>query len=230
MLIVYPNKTSAEWGDELRYSLRSLECYMSDDIELLIIGDIPHWLTGADTLKLNRCGTPEQTTGYYMKVLCDMYDGDFIWINDDIYLLDFCTKQTFETPLVVQNLNDIKRRKTNRWGKLLWNTYDILKHNSLPCLNYESHSPYLFNTKKMKTLAEKYPIFDGLALMATSYYNTYQPEKHMDCGIRLGIYKQGQHVILNSNYKWLNHSNRGFSYNVINFLKNKFNNKSRWEI
>jgi len=229
MLIVYPNRTSRLWGDELRYSLRALDRYYVGEVDLLIIGDIPKWLTGAEVITTSHLDTTEQTNGRNVEMLCNMHSGDFIWFNDDIYLLDFCSVNTFKAGCVVQNLRDVKNRLYNRWGKLLWHTNDLLRHRSASTFNYESHSPYLFNARIMREVARQYPIFDGRALMATSYYNTHEPEKIRDCSVRLGIYKQGQPVMQRPCHKWLNHSDRGFSKNVVEFLQNKFPKKSRWE-
>jgi hypothetical protein len=233
MLFVYHNKTSALWGDELLYSIRSVCKYYRGKVDLLVIGDIPRWLTGAGCVSASHFGSPEETTGRNYRLICDMIDhrDDIVIMNDDIYLVNEVTRDTLTAPCVLHDLAEVSvdRRLSSRWGRLLWATYDRCVELGVSTYNYESHSPYLINVGRLQSCADKFDLFDGRNLLATSYYNYHKPVASVSCSRRFGVYKAGRPVKLSGYHRWLNHSDGGFTRDLAALIRSMYPDKCKFE-
>jgi len=85
--IVYPLTKQIDYT-ELRYSLRSIEKYLTPPFEVIIVGDtMPDWINNVTQIELADVkGQPNFSVR--RKVLAALeYAEEFLFMNDDIYLL-----------------------------------------------------------------------------------------------------------------------------------------------
>lgn len=184
MDIVYTVK-SAKVNEELFYSLRSIRNIPHDNV--YVIGGCPYnlnhkyikWIP-ADTLE-----TKYKTTTHNLEIAANLekLSEDFIWMNDDFYIL-----QKIEDPIKELNLNKgglqeslddfIKRNGVcTAYMTGAEQTLDYLKtlgiHNPL---SYELHTPFIYNKSRVKTMLalegiRKVPILYKRSVYGNMYYD-----------------------------------------------------------
>jgi len=238
--IIYPYIKS-RWGEELKYSLRSIDKNLKSDFRVIIYGTkAPDWLN-LDTVEFilskkyispSKIGSTQFNQGIIFQKIIDRTDlDDFVFFNDDIYLikeLNDLSKVYFSSkkPPVVNVFTE-----RNSWNLARYNTIKRLMGQGYEGINYETHLPYKINTKKLKRLQK---VLSGEELLATCYYNTYnvKPESHRN-KVSVLFYKD-EHFSeslkkLNSgDYYWLNHNDNGLGV-VKEYLEKTFTRKSKFE-
>ena len=167
----------SDWGEELKYSLRSFEKYFSQLGEVWIFGDLPAYL---DPSKLQHI--PKQPTvnpGIFThagarRLLVRNYPQigeDFLIASDDQYLLRPVGFEDFG-PYCVQDLRSVERWSKSEWQLKLWRTYDLLIHMGYTTYNFESHTPMRVNRQTYEQVAK---LFLNIEKVATHDYHSYCP-------------------------------------------------------
>jgi hypothetical protein len=92
MVIAYPLTVQKDYT-ELKFSLRSIEKYISTPYEILIIGDIiPDWLVNITWIKLGDVPGRKQLS-IRRKILAALeYADEILFMNDDVFLLEPATE------------------------------------------------------------------------------------------------------------------------------------------
>lgn len=206
----------------------------------------------------------EYNTGKHLKHLCERFD-NFFWSNDDIILLRGCCdenlkryffqdydlgrlEQTWDAASAYENLMRMydtfcqKPKPMNRyllWQMLLTGSIALLKkvgNGDFPLYNWETHTPYYYESGKLSRLADIFPVFDGLCLTRTVYGNVFirnQPRYKMDPRIRGVFYKKEDKCkeILEKT-KMISFGDAGLNQNpeIKEYLMERFQEPSRWEI
>lgn len=124
----------SEWGQELRYSLRSIEKHLPD-AKPLLIGDKPLYYKG-NHIEVEQNDNIYQDVHNKLKVAFDNLD-EFLFMYDDIFLLK---------PYKIAYYSDMKftdRIKRTGGGRkeVMQRTLDVVGEDAL---NYELHYPMYF--------------------------------------------------------------------------------------
>jgi len=253
--VVYPYVKAYARFDELKFSLRSLDKYLERPFRVFVIGDRPVWLSK----EVNHI--PANTASMYavadiihkleLAIADERISEDFIWMNDDIYLLAAASKKEIKKPKAIGNLADKIRKLKGKGQDKMYNqnllkTFQQLKKEELPTINTATHLPFLFNKTRLKEVLSKYSFYDGL-MLSCIYHNNYFKESdyeylHNSKGKKTAVYAKPVNRIedlekMCAGAMYFNHSDTGHKFsvdrneqNVIEqFLKKKFPAKSLFE-
>jgi len=211
----------SNWQKEIIFSLRSWSRYFKENHKITIIGEHrPNSEIDFDFIyhKKNKNQTKEENLGDIIKNVLREFK-EFIWTNDDIYLLKDITLEEIKTPYYHQDLSGIKNRNNNRWGKLLWNTADKLTKNKKKILNGETHTPYFYESDKIKKIIKEYEIDSGKGLLRTAYLNNFCPDsKKLEN--KIGFYNSEGSILDydHANFNFLNHDDNGLTEELKNWI------------
>ena len=179
MDIVYPyHAPGSGWaGNELRFSLRSLEKHFTTDFRVWTIGDRPAWATEeinhipAERAPVPTGGAFSNNADIVKKITLACHTLDrFLLIADDQYLLQDMGADMFARPFYFQTL-ETRPPILNQWGKRLWATVDRLKDMGLTTYNAECHTPFLVKSDWFLQLHDMFFLADGTHLWKTAYLN-----------------------------------------------------------
>lgn len=234
---IVPSSPVFSW--ELMYSIRSIYTNFKGDFDITIIGEIPSWVnTSADDLHCIEFDNSHwgkrvaSRTNQKMLLAADMFD-DFIWMNDDIYLVNKCTIEDFKVPRYVSS--DLKygdsEKGLNTFKKLMRYTWFQLKEKNKPNnFNYAAHTPMYFESNKLKELDKEFNITsvgDYTTLTTLAYFNYFEIPGEPVGNYRIGYWGESSQKITKET-KILNHDEKGFWYNpwIVSYLNGLFPKKS----
>ena len=177
MDIVYPYKRTSD-DFELCYSLRSLTHVPHDRV--IIAGDAPSMTSDAVTVvKVPRVGGDRYVSSSANIFAADV-SGDFIVMNDDIFVLQPWTfrhehKCTLNEALIDSTTQGDYRSK-------IASTRALLKsHGISDPLFYGLHTPTIYNRDKLTDLIREFPMPRYRYLLRTLYHNLFpQPSIRRD--------------------------------------------------
>ena len=147
--IVYTLGIGSKWNNnEIKYSLRSIEKYLKNYRNIWIVGECPEFLTNVYHLPYpDKFLIPDQNIADKIKhaCKCPYISNDFLFFNDDHYLL-----QTFDAPNFpyywdVPLEEKVKKLGHVGYGARVSNTYNHLKAHDLPTKNFDVHTPIVYN-------------------------------------------------------------------------------------
>lgn len=148
--IVYPlGKGSHYKDDELRFSLRSVEKYLSGYDKVWIIGERPEWLQNINHIPFDDDITKPPDYNIMRKISRAIEEpeltDDFLFLNDDHFLLHPFTANEF--PYFYEKTLEVylKERGSDTYGRRAKNTLEHLKANNLPTKHFDIHFPIIYN-------------------------------------------------------------------------------------
>jgi hypothetical protein len=225
--VVYPLASKgSRWEDnELRFSLRSIERFWMPDSPVVIMGrSFPKWLRNVETVK-TKGSSPSA-----LQAACEIFT-DFAWFNDDIYLTAPCQWSDLAVMRHLGDLSQVKvRDKRGKWKGRLWATVDRLQELRRTTFNTATHSPYFFNSEKMKSLEPDFDFKGFSHLWEVAYLNMFPPSAPVRCGdtaTRHTKRKRLPHAW--DGIRFFNHNDAGLDDNTKKLLRTMFPKKSRFE-
>jgi hypothetical protein len=234
--IMYPYVKS-RWNEELKYSIRSIEKYFKEPFELWILGELPNWI---NTHKIKHISSYNKNFKQVNK--CRLFDiahhlpedEDIIWMNDDIFLLSDIDTNKLKTQWYLEDLKKAKSRKGNNWTKKLFITSDFLESINCTTYNFECHIPTIYNIHKLLLTFERFEELD-VWIMNTAYFNYNNLTDNLKDvnDVKIGRYNSKKDDPLPNNiddFLFLNFDDNGLTEEIKEFIKNKFPEKSRFEI
>lgn len=172
--IVIPYVKSKAQGNELLYALRSLEQNIRFGANFVVIGDKEEWFSEEITFIEHTCisENPQIDVAEKLKlaIASEYVTDNFIWTNDDIYLLSPVLLGHLEIPkakglLDPVNYNGFYRENMSR-------TMELLLENECSTLDYGTHTPIVYNKYKLVEMFEKHPeLLIGGYLLSSFYFN-----------------------------------------------------------
>lgn len=167
MDVVYILGNGSKWGDnEIKYSMRTLKNMKHDKVH--VIGKKCKWFSD----KVNHIpaddiyGHKQLNAQYKLKVACDSNNisDDFILMNDDFFILREYKPEYYYRSKMKDFEHPTKR---GNYYTAYLSTLDLVGGDAL---EYEHHSPFVFNKKKLKKILVKYnkPLW-----IRTMYGNMY---------------------------------------------------------
>ena len=177
--VVIPYCKEFAQGKELLYALRSWDKNCCFPADFVVIGDKEEWFS--DEIHFIECprvsDNPSVDTYHKLKVALesDLVTDDFIWTNDDIYVLQPIDLSHIQLPKVLGLLDTSKYKGFYREN--MQRTIDCLKQLGAACQNYGTHTPVMFNKASWLGLIAKLDeqITQGM-LYTSIYFNLQQPQ------------------------------------------------------
>jgi hypothetical protein len=187
---VWPYWHAGANGDEIRFSVRSVETFFDGRAKCTVIGDKPPWFNG-HYIPQQRVPARTQSRSYrdmltkvWTMATHPEIDTDFVWMMDDIYFLKPFTVEDIETP------------RAERWRASDYNKWQRLKTQSMAALtekgfannDYATHMPHHVEKDKLQSLYETYDLHNKTLLWEILYGNTYRgpPAKTRPFFARIG--------------------------------------------
>jgi len=220
---VWPYWHGGANGDEIRFSVRSVENFYEGTAKCTVIGDKPPWFTGH---YIPQQRVPKRTSARaYRDMLTKVWtmathseiDDDFIWMMDDIYFLKFFVLEDLQTP------------RAERWHSSDYNTWQRLKGASMEALtaaghpnhDYATHMPHYAEKEKLVKLFEDYDLHNKTMLWEILYGNAYRdtPARARPFFARVGKpMEPDQLQVVTRRSTVLNHSAGGWCDGMRNYL------------
>lgn len=177
--VVFPYCKEFAQGKELLYALRSWYKNCCFQANFVVIGDKEDWFS--EEICFIECprvsDNPSVDTYHKLKVALesDKVTDDFVWTNDDIYVLQPIDLSHIQLPKVIGLLDISKYRGFYREN--MQRTIDCLKQLGAACQNYGTHTPVMFNKASWLGLIAKLDeqITQGM-LYTSIYFNLQQPQ------------------------------------------------------
>lgn len=234
--VVYPIGDGSKMDNfELRYSLRSIEANLADLRDVIIVGKKPTWVKNVISIPFTDPYKNNKAANIISKIMRSCIISDiseqFIRMSDDQYILKPMDSSSM-IPVYNWDMNKYEKwDNNNRWHSLLKRTRDYLKSKDLDCFNYETHIPMIVDKNFFMEFMLETDFGDGIGYVANSiYYNsTILEHTKIDYSKRAVFMEMDKHFVITNEHEYLCHNDAGFSYDLINYLKNKFPNKSRYE-
>jgi hypothetical protein len=152
--IVYPLNKASRWQDnELRYSLRSVEKYLSNYGRVFVVGDLPGWCTNVIHIPATDRKYPARSIMEKVWLACqdDRLSENFLFMNDDHFLTKRFDAETFPYFFKGPLFNAV-RNKTN-YAETVKNTLSILGHDAK---DFDTHTPILYNKHTFPEVMKQY--------------------------------------------------------------------------
>lgn len=177
--VVFPYCKEFAQGKELLYALRSWYKNCCFQANFVVIGDKEDWFS--EEICFIECprvsDNPSVDTYHKLKVALesDKVTDDFVWTNDDIYVLQPIDLSHIQLPKVIGPL-DISKYK-GFYRENMQRTIDCLNQLGADCQNYGTHTPVMFNKASWLGLIAKLgeQITQGM-LYTSIYFNLQQPQ------------------------------------------------------
>jgi hypothetical protein len=233
--VVIPLGKGSRNGDlELRYCLRAIQKYLKNYRYVVIVGELPSFLTGV--LHIPFVDSDQKETNIMRKVLaaCNTPEitDDFIFFNDDHFLLRRIDAQSY--PYFHRgNLSNAvhKYPVSNIYRQSIQNTANALRFKGFNDLHFDIHTPIIYNKAKFRDVVPMYN-WDtyGSLVVKSTYCNTLRiaGELMKDCKIDQPLTHHqiteridGRHVF--------SIGDNGLNNEMRAFLHNLYPKKSKYE-
>lgn len=237
---------------ELRYALRSIDKHLKTNYQVTICGDLPAWIKNVNHIPHKRKAgikpfpalfdVIRKVKGFVHQI--NNIDNYILWY-DDVYLLRDIDLSFFNNIYALRKIErrdpgEVLRYQTHR----VYVTYLHMINEFKEIYNHETHLPRLFNKEKVRALFKKYSILEERLLISTLYYTNYRNGSpviilNKKDNIKAGFYtyednygfdRLGNIKQICKGKTFLNHNGNGFSYKIKRYLKEKFKEKSKFEI
>ncbi len=239
--IIYPYVGHLAQGEELRFSLRSLEKNFVGTPKVWIVGDRPDWYQGNhiphQQLEHRRYLPRFDQVAKARKILKERKIGqEFLWMMDDVYFLNPITLEELRTPRMRGNFH-LKKLSTylpeNDWQRSKKLTWEVLAKEGRPVDDMGAHLPYYYEKPKLRALLKKYRLDQNPYVINLLYFNVYPTflprqsheilRRDQGDGTTQEILDRCQDALI------LNHPDHGYTPAMEDALTKLFPNPSRFE-
>lgn len=176
MDIVYV--TSSGTNEDLRYSIRSMFKHLDKIDKIFIVGSLPAFLKDVIHITAEDIHGHNIARNIYEKILAacndDRVSDNFFYSSDDHFLrADYCTacfpnytNARFKT-LQAHHQQLINK---NTYKPFCAATIKVLEEKGLPTINYNVHTPIIYNKEKFKEVMHGYDWNCRVGFVAKSLY------------------------------------------------------------
>lgn len=233
--LVYVLGKGSLWNDkEIKYSLRSVNKYLSGFRNIFIIGELPEFIHNVihiphSDMEMNKEANIKQ------KILaaCDNPDisTNFLFLNDDHFLLSDFDAQTFPYYYKGTLGNLLARKRRGLYYRAVDRTYRHLLDKSSSTLHFDTHCPIVYNKDKFRKVISEMNWETRCGIIIKSLYcNRLGIEgiKEPDCKINKLCSKEEILSIIKER-KFFSIGNRALNNNLEEVLEQLYPEKSPWE-
>lgn len=241
---VYPYMAQLAQGNELKYSIRSLQKFCNFDFDVVIVGDKPNWYNGkhVETGKVRNVDYAKAfDINQKMKAIFEstLVPDNFFYIYDDVYCVNPCELSDFEKVIAMDYLPKSPQKTrfggSTKWMKLLTDTRNAIKTEDV--WSYETHLPRMFNKGHLELVMNSYGVWLKPLLISTLYYNELFDKPDVILTDK-NDYKAGIYQKMNAQSieaackgkKWMNNTENAWSNYLDRFLANLLPESSKFEI
>lgn len=173
--VVIPYCKELAQGKELLYALRSWQKHVCFGINMVVIGDREDWFSEEITFIEHQCLSDTPQVDIVQKLQLALASPEvtecFIWTSDHTYLVNPISLAHIELPKVTGELAPWKHAGTFATNMEI--TGSLLKKEHLPILNYDTHTPVLFNKELLTEMFVRFPELQSRGyLLPTIYFNS----------------------------------------------------------
>lgn len=176
MQFVWPYWEGGANGDELRWSIRSVEQLFQGRAKITIIGDKPDWYQGhvirkkrVPASKPNRAFRDMLSKVFFIATHAEI-DSECVWMMDDIYFLKPFTLEDIKLP----RAEPWRRSTGNSWQKRKTASMEALAARGLPQHDYATHMPHWLEKSKLRTMFDDFNLHENTMLWEVLYGNLYR--------------------------------------------------------
>lgn len=243
MDVVYVLGSGSKWqNNELRYSMRSVQKYLSGYRNIYVVGADPGFLTGIiyvpcnDVYRGNADGNMIHKFLHLIRTYGKELSEPFIYMCDDFYFLQPTNVSQVKHWYSV----DLARMPDSYFANRLWmnrlkRTRDVLLTNGLPALHYDLHVPVPFSKIQFPEIMSRYDYARGMGYTIVSLYvnnlKDITPVKIQ--GEKVDIFKSlslEQISALTDSCRFMAINDNGLNNSLITFLQNRFPEPSKYEV
>ena len=174
--LVYVLKDNPPRTRELRYSLRSVQRYLTGYGGVFIVSvNIPTRITGVEHVyAVDNLGLLKDSR-IFEKVLAACNDGriseKFLFMNDDHFLCRPCHAPDF--PFYNKGDLLLAEGRTDPYGMRLLRTGQDLQARGLPTVHFDIHTPILYDKAKFLTMASSFKWREPPGYVVKSLYGNF---------------------------------------------------------
>lgn len=215
----------------MRYSLRSLENVIGE-IEVFLIGHKPAWAKNVRHIPFAD-GNGRYKNTLNKLVMASLVSKEFLWMNDDFFIMRPTTIEALKQPYYLEDFKEIKRWGSKWYQRQLREQYKILRCNGLQTINYATHTPKFYDSKKAGEVIAFFGLMERCpAFFENFYYNylgAYKQAKPVE-DVKLGKYDNSQFGHHEAKGKlFFNFDETGADSGAFEYVKSVFKEKSRYE-
>lgn len=220
-MVIIPFLSNASgWDDnELRYCLRSICEHIPDD-RVIIVGTPPSWYTGERMAYNDKKGLAFKTWNIIEKIKLAAPEGEFIFLNDDIFILAPVCGNHYKGDLsqTHKGLGTYYRRQVEATIALIGDVPD-----------FDTHGPMIMNGKVFKALP--WPAYKEPYILLKTFYAYYTHDAggfYPDLKLTRR-YTPAQLIELLEGRLYFSVSDSGINLALATWLKNRFPQKCKYE-
>jgi hypothetical protein len=176
MQFVWPYWAGGAQGDELRWSIRSVETFFQGRAKITIIGDRPDWYHGhviskrrVPQTKPNRAFRDMLGKVFYIASHAEI-DSECVWMMDDVYFLKPFTLDDVKTP----RAEPWRPNDGNSWQKRKTLSMETLASRGLTQHDYATHMPHWLEKAKLRAMFDEFNLHEHTMLWEVLYGNLYR--------------------------------------------------------
>lgn len=157
MIIMYPLTVQNDYT-ELKFSLRSIEKFLSRPYEILIVGsNLPDWITGVTQISVADIPNKKQLS-IRKKILAALeYTEEILFMNDDVYLLEPMTEFPYYYNGSLKNYSESGSRPLMKQLEVMGKTFN----------HFDGHYPLVYD-QRFKEVSER---FTDSVILKSMYCN-----------------------------------------------------------
>lgn len=170
-------------NSELKYSLRGVEMFLKNVGRVFVVGSCPQSVRNLIHLPCKDThDVPDMNIRDKIMTACksDFVADDFLFMNDDHFLLKPFDVTKFPNFHKGDIMKAIEPRSMDPYRKRLQNTYNQLKAKGLNTLNFDIHTPILYNKRKFLDMVKQFDWKVDQGLVIKSLYGNFYDLKTVE--------------------------------------------------
>jgi len=220
---VVPYRDSGDDGEELRYSLRTVQTNLKpqDDLRVLVVGDCPSWYQG-EYLKTHPRGEKQRDIiSNVLAATIQLKGGEFIYASDDYFLMEPVDRVLNHHYAPLQAHIAQRKRAKDPYVRVLEDTQRYLI--GVPeALSWELHRP-------MRVVANDWTVLCLSRLYDWATTRQASPSWRTVYGVLSGVrstlkIRDGKSAGSVTGLDWISSDGE-----VPDFIREKFSESSKWE-
>lgn len=175
---VWPYWHGGASGDELRWSIRSVETFFDGTPQIVVVGDRPPWFTGlviSSPRKVGKSRTfrnslKDMLTKMNVIATSEQIAERFVWMMDDCYFVRPFTVLDISVPRAIAART---KRQKGEWRTIKVQTMEHLTKTGRTNHDYATHSPHMAEKAKLQKILAEIDVKESPMLWEILYGNTF---------------------------------------------------------
>lgn len=161
-------------GEELRYSIRSVEQHFNGEASLLVIGDPPAWYTGPAIRRRrkhfeHRRKYRDMLDVFHLICENDSLPDEWVWMMDDIYFTAPVAMRDLRIPRYQGTVPASTKPLPGEHDAIKQESHAVLRSEGRKPIDYATHLPHVLSRKKWLAMSEQYGLRERALLWEPLY-------------------------------------------------------------